>query len=409
MIRGKFLDAVTWPDVPGLVSGAHGLVHRPRPRAAALRPRPGRERDDPGRRPGRERSGHLGRHGSARQRRNRVHADARDRRERRVHGPVAADRELQRFRRARRLPQRRGDRRSPRCGPEAARRAQARLARAAETIDVQADTPLLQTSASDLSTTVDGLVIATLPLNGRNFVSLTRTRSRGAAGRARQQHRRGGRPRLAGLRVLLGERPAPPRQQLPARRRRQQRDLAAVGGDLPERRRPRRVQAPDEHLLRRVRHARWAASSTCRSSRGPTSTGAAPSASCATTRSTRTTSSTTGPGSPGRRSASTSSAACSAARSGATGPSSSRTTRASRSDQGVNRVSTVPSAADAPGGLLGDQPGDLRPLTGRPFPGNVIPRERWDPGRREHPGPARSPSPTRPASARPTARPSTTT
>jgi hypothetical protein len=45
----------------------------------------------------------------------------------------------------------------------------------AEIIEVQAGTSLLQTSASDLSTTVDGRLIETLPLNGRNFVSLTRT------------------------------------------------------------------------------------------------------------------------------------------------------------------------------------------------------------------------------------------
>jgi hypothetical protein len=45
----------------------------------------------------------------------------------------------------------------------------------AEIIDVQGGTPLLQTSSSDLSTTVAGQLIETLPLNGRNFVSLTRT------------------------------------------------------------------------------------------------------------------------------------------------------------------------------------------------------------------------------------------
>ncbi len=45
----------------------------------------------------------------------------------------------------------------------------------AETVDVQVEPPLLQTSSTDLSTTVDGKQIETLPLNGRNFVSLTRT------------------------------------------------------------------------------------------------------------------------------------------------------------------------------------------------------------------------------------------
>jgi hypothetical protein len=45
----------------------------------------------------------------------------------------------------------------------------------AEVVDVRGAAPLLQASSSDLSTTVDGEPIATLPLNGRNFVSLTRT------------------------------------------------------------------------------------------------------------------------------------------------------------------------------------------------------------------------------------------
>jgi hypothetical protein len=44
-----------------------------------------------------------------------------------------------------------------------------------EAITVQAESPLVQTSTSDLSATVEGKQIETLPLNGRNFVSLTRT------------------------------------------------------------------------------------------------------------------------------------------------------------------------------------------------------------------------------------------
>jgi hypothetical protein len=44
-----------------------------------------------------------------------------------------------------------------------------------ETVKIQAETPLLQTSSSDLATTVDTKQIETLPLNGRNFVQLTRT------------------------------------------------------------------------------------------------------------------------------------------------------------------------------------------------------------------------------------------
>ena len=44
-----------------------------------------------------------------------------------------------------------------------------------EVVEIQAETPLLQTASSDLGTTVVEEQIKTLPLNGRNFVSLTRT------------------------------------------------------------------------------------------------------------------------------------------------------------------------------------------------------------------------------------------
>ncbi len=44
-----------------------------------------------------------------------------------------------------------------------------------ESVSVTADTPLLQTSSSELGTTVGSAQIEALPLNGRNFVSLTRS------------------------------------------------------------------------------------------------------------------------------------------------------------------------------------------------------------------------------------------
>src|SRR5829696_4170598 len=44
-----------------------------------------------------------------------------------------------------------------------------------ESVTIEASTPLLQTSSSELGTTVVEEQIQTLPLNGRNFVSLTRT------------------------------------------------------------------------------------------------------------------------------------------------------------------------------------------------------------------------------------------
>jgi hypothetical protein len=44
-----------------------------------------------------------------------------------------------------------------------------------ETVEIVAQTPLVQPNSSDLSTTVEEEQIKALPLNGRNFVSLTRT------------------------------------------------------------------------------------------------------------------------------------------------------------------------------------------------------------------------------------------
>ena len=44
-----------------------------------------------------------------------------------------------------------------------------------ESVSVTAEAPLLQTSSSELGTTVTTTQIEALPLNGRNFVSLTRT------------------------------------------------------------------------------------------------------------------------------------------------------------------------------------------------------------------------------------------
>jgi hypothetical protein len=44
-----------------------------------------------------------------------------------------------------------------------------------ESVSVQAETPLIQTSSSELGTTVSHDQIEALPLNGRNFVNLTRT------------------------------------------------------------------------------------------------------------------------------------------------------------------------------------------------------------------------------------------
>jgi hypothetical protein len=49
------------------------------------------------------------------------------------------------------------------------------LGQMSEAVTIQAETPLIQTSSSELGTTVANTQIEALPLNGRNFVSLTRT------------------------------------------------------------------------------------------------------------------------------------------------------------------------------------------------------------------------------------------
>jgi carboxypeptidase family protein len=49
------------------------------------------------------------------------------------------------------------------------------LGQMTEAVEIQAEVPLVQTSSSDLSATVEEEQIKNLPLNGRNFVSLTRT------------------------------------------------------------------------------------------------------------------------------------------------------------------------------------------------------------------------------------------
>ena len=121
-----------------------------------------------------------------------------------------------------------------------------------ESVEIVAQTPLVQTSSSDLSTTVTEEQMKRLPLNGRNFVSLTRLIPgvlRGIPARTSTAPARWrGAPRR-----LLGQRSASARQQLHAGRRRQQRDVAPDGGGLPECRCPGRVQAPDQHLLGGVR------------------------------------------------------------------------------------------------------------------------------------------------------------
>ena len=122
-----------------------------------------------------------------------------------------------------------------------------------ESVSIDAETPLVQTSSSELGDDgrrgADRGAAAERP----QLRQPDPHHPRRAARHPRLQHRRRRQPGVARLGVVLGQRPAAARQQLHARRRRQQRDLAADGRDLPERRCARRVQAADQHLLGGVR------------------------------------------------------------------------------------------------------------------------------------------------------------
>ena len=202
--------------------------------------------------------------------------------------------------------------------------------------------------------------------------------SRRAPRHSRRQHRRRRQPGLARLGVVLGQRPARPRQQLHARRRGQQRDLAADGRDLPQPGRARRVQDADLDLLGRVRpvaRRRRQPADQVRHEHLPRQrVRVLP----RRLRSTRTTSSTTARAARRRRSASTSSAAPSAGRSSRTRRSSSPATRGTARSAGQTFLSTVPTLAMRNGDFSAINRVIYDPLTGQPFPGNVIPSNRID-------------------------------
>ena len=122
-----------------------------------------------------------------------------------------------------------------------------------ESVKIEASTPLLQTSSSELGTTVHSEADQGAAAERPQLRQPDAHGPRRPARHPRREHRRRGQPRLARLGLVLGQRPAAARQQLHARRRGQQRDVAADGRHLPEPRRARRVQDADEHVLGRVR------------------------------------------------------------------------------------------------------------------------------------------------------------
>ena len=167
-------------------------------------------------------------------------------------------------------------------------------------------------------------------------------------------------------------------QQLPARRRRQQRPVPQPARGQPEPRRDRGGLAAPEHLRRRVRPQRRRARSTSSCKSGTSDLqGSAPTSTSATRRSTRATpAARRQPGAAAR--ASTSSAARSAARSAAGRRSSSRTSRPSTPSRPTPGWRTCRPTAERAGDFSASGVTLVDPFTQQPFPGNVIPASRID-------------------------------
>ena len=79
-----------------------------------------------------------------------------------------------------------------------------------ESVSVKAETPLVQTSSSELGTTVGNEQIEALPLNGRNFVNLTRSVPGCPSRNSGREHRRRRQPGVARVRLVLRQRAASP-------------------------------------------------------------------------------------------------------------------------------------------------------------------------------------------------------
>ena len=82
------------------------------------------------------------------------------------------------------------------------------LGQMTESVEIQAETPLLQTSSSDLATTVEEEQIKLLPLERPELREPHPHHPRGGARHPRLEHRRRGQPGLARFGVLLRQRPA---------------------------------------------------------------------------------------------------------------------------------------------------------------------------------------------------------
>ena len=258
-----------------------------------------------------------------------------------------------------------------------------------ESVTIKAETPLVQTSSSELGTTVTNEQIEALPLNGRNFVNLTRTIPgvlRGIPG-ANIDGAGSLAWRASASFSANGQRPRDNNFMLDGVDNNETWLQTVV--IFPS------VDALDEFKMQTSTYSAEFGRSlggvvNLQIKSGTNSCAAAPSSSIATTRSTPTTSSTTAPAAPSRTSSRTSSAARSAGRSSRTRRSSSATTRGIARTQGQTFLSTVPTLAMRNGDFSELNRVIYDPPTGQPFPGNVIPRGRFDHGRGEHPDAALS-------------------
>ena len=137
-----------------------------------------------------------------------------------------------------------------------------------ETVEVAAETPLLQTDRTDTGRIIESKMVSELPLDLQPQLPVAdadRARREPAAPRALAVLQ------LAGLAALRSERPAGHGEQHAHRRARRQPQDRAAAGDHPGGRRARDGRRHDQQLRRRVRPLRRRGDERDASSRAPTS------------------------------------------------------------------------------------------------------------------------------------------
>ena len=259
-----------------------------------------------------------------------------------------------------------------------------------ESVSVKAEAPLVQTSSSELGTTVNNEQIEALPLNGRNFVNLTRTIPgvlRGIPG-ANIDGAGSLAWRASASFSANGQRPRDNNYMLDGVDNNETWLQTVVV--FPS------VDALDEFKLQTSTYS----AEFGRSLGGVVNLqiksgtnqlrGSGVRVPPRTMPSTPTTSSTTRTIAPSRTSSRTSSAAPSAARCSGTRRSSSRDYQGHRETQGQTALSTVPTLAMRSGDFSELNRVIYDPTTNQPFNGQRHPRRPARPGRAQHPRPALS-------------------